>query len=66
MNKAEKLKAIKNIGCDRIDNNKGHSIDNVVPCCNICNTVRGNNFTVDEMKLLGSLIKKIINNRGKK
>jgi hypothetical protein len=24
-------------GIDRIDNNKGYTIDNVVPCCKICN-----------------------------
>ena len=24
-------------GIDRIDNNKGYTIDNIVPCCKICN-----------------------------
>lgn len=47
------------IGCDRIDNSKGHTIENVVPCCNICNPVRNNFFTVDEMKELGKIIRKI-------
>lgn len=28
-------------GLDRIDNNKDHSPDNVVPCCTICNMMRG-------------------------
>lgn len=46
----------KYIGCDRIDNNKGHTKSNVVPCCVKCNTVRGNNFTYDEMKILGETI----------
>ncbi len=46
----------KYIGCDRIDNNKGHIKTNVVPCCVKCNTVRGNNFTFDEMKILGKTI----------
>ena len=25
------------IGCDRKDNSKGHTKDNVVPCCSYCN-----------------------------
>lgn len=28
------------LGCDRIDNNKPHSKDNVVPCCKKCNDER--------------------------
>lgn len=28
-------------GLDRRDNNKGHSIDNVVPCCEKCNNILG-------------------------
>lgn len=44
------------IGADRIDNSKGHEKDNVVPCCKICNKVRNNIFTVEEMKILGKTI----------
>lgn len=29
------------IGCDRIDNSKPHTPDNVVPCCARCNNKRG-------------------------
>lgn len=53
----------KFIGCDRIDNNKGHSKDNVVPCCFTCNTARNNNFSFEEMKILGKEIGRIIENR---
>lgn len=52
-----------NIGCDRIDNNKGHTKDNVIPCCVVCNTTRNNNFTVDEMVEIGKVIKSIKLNR---
>lgn len=31
----------KKLGCDRIDNTKGHTIDNVVCCCGKCNIERG-------------------------
>lgn len=48
-----------NIGLDRIDNSKGHTLDNVVPCCYECNIARSNNFTYEEMLELGKAIKSI-------
>lgn len=51
----------RKLGCDRIDNKKGHTKDNVVPCCTRCNKLRSNKFTVDEMKEIGAVIKKIEN-----
>lgn len=51
------------IGCDRIDNNKGHIKSNVVPCCYTCNVARGNNFSYQEMLVLGETIRKIKNAR---
>lgn len=34
-------------GIDRVDNIKGYYIDNIVPCCKICNIAK-RNMTVDE------------------
>lgn len=48
-----------NLGLDRIDNSRGHEIGNVVPCCYECNVARGNNFTMEEMRLIGKTIKEI-------
>lgn len=31
-----------NVGLDRIDSTKGYSLDNVVPCCSICNVMKWN------------------------
>lgn len=31
---------ILTIGLDRIDSEKGYFIDNVIPCCSICNTMK--------------------------
>lgn len=53
----------KRIGCDRINNNLGHTKDNVVPCCIECNTARNNYFTYEEMHELGKTIQKIKNAR---
>lgn len=33
------------IGADRIDNTKGHSLDNCVPACHECNLTRGDRYT---------------------
>jgi len=52
-----------NIGLDRIDNSKPHSKDNVVLCCYSCNVARSNNFTHEEMKILGKTITLIKQNR---
>jgi hypothetical protein len=51
------------IGLDRLNNSIGYTADNVVPCCTICNYVRYNIFTVEEMKLLGTTIAQIKHNR---
>lgn len=47
------------VGCDRIDNSKGHTKNNVVPCCFDCNCARNDNFSHDEMLELGKAIAKI-------
>jgi len=46
-------------GFDRINNNLGHILENCVPCCRECNTARMNNFTYEEMKVLGKAIREV-------
>lgn len=53
------------VGCDRIDNNKGHIKCNVVPCCHTCNCARNINFTYEEMFILGKTIAQIKELRNK-
>ena len=36
-------------GLDRIDNNKGYTIDNIVPCCKRCNRAK-DTYTLQEYK----------------
>ena len=45
-------------GLDRIDNNKGYYPDNVVPCCGICNEIRGDILTHIEMIAVALFLKK--------
>lgn len=53
----------RRVGCDRIDNKKGHTMDNVVPCCVECNTARNDYFTYEEMRRLGKTIAEIKKDR---
>lgn len=54
---------VHKIGLDRIDNLKAHNIDNCVPCCYECNVARSNNFSHEEMKMIGKTIAIIKQNR---
>lgn len=46
-------------GFDRVDNKLGHIKDNCVPCCKECNVARMDNFTQEEMFILGKTIREI-------
>jgi len=48
-----------NRGLDRIDNNLPHIKGNVQTACTGCNIMRGDRFTVEEMKLIGKTVAKI-------
>jgi hypothetical protein len=51
------LRANRGVSLDRINNAKGYIISNVLPCCGPCNKIRGNNLTVEEMKLAMNAVK---------
>ena len=53
----------RELGCDRIDNDKPHTKDNVVCCCSTCNRMRGDDFSISEFLKIGKLIKEIYNQR---
>lgn len=40
------------LGCDRIDNDKPHTPDNVIPCCEECNKKRGTKTYEEFLKLI--------------
>ncbi len=50
---------IRGTGLDRLDNDKGYTIQNVVPCCGSCNKIRGNNLTQEEMVVAMKAVKEL-------
>lgn len=46
-------------GLDRFDNFKGYEVDNVVPCCGVCNKIK---YTFNKSELFEHLVK-IQNNK---
>lgn len=46
------LDNFKGTSLDRIDNNEGYQLDNVLPCCGDCNNIRMNKYTVKETEIM--------------
>jgi hypothetical protein len=55
---------VDRLGCDRIDNAKGHTLDNIVPACGDCNVMRGDRFTFSEMQVIGAAVAQVRALRG--
>lgn len=46
-------------GLDRKDNDIGYTLDNVVPCCTRCNTIKSDYWSYEEMVEIGKLFKEL-------
>ena len=44
---------ISRLTIDRCDNKKGYEIDNIVLACDICNSIKSDILTIEEMKIIG-------------
>jgi len=45
---------------DRKDNNKGYTVDNCVVCCKLCNKIKSNIFSYEEMIEVGKILSRRI------
>jgi len=52
-------KEIKRLTIDRVSNDRNYELGNIVLACILCNSVKSNFFTFDEMKKIGKVIKLI-------
>lgn len=50
-------------GLDRMDNNIGYVISNVVPCCRQCNNTKSNFWTHNEMVEIGTVMRLLLSRR---
>lgn len=48
---------LNNLDKYRLDNSKGYTSENVVPCCKECNMLRGNRLTPEETKVVTNALK---------
>lgn len=64
---SKNINSIEDISSEQLIKNKiskkGHTIDNVVPCCYECNVARTDNFTYEEMLEIGKAIKRVMEDR---
>lgn len=54
--KSQIQRPVKFMGVDRQDSGKDYELDNLVPCCFVCNQVKGDRLTACEMKVVGKAI----------
>jgi hypothetical protein len=59
--KNKKNIVIKLNGIDRVNNNKGYTVNNVVPCCKKCNWMKGKDSTEDFLAHLNLILKHLSN-----
>lgn len=57
--KSQTQKIVGVLGIDRLDSNKGYTVENIVPCCFTCNQVKSNRFSPKEMQIIGTAIKAV-------
>jgi hypothetical protein len=50
---------VSRLTVDRVDNNIGYHIKNIVKCCWLCNRIKSNDFNKEEMLKIGLVINEI-------
>lgn len=50
--KSQIQRDVRTMGVDRLDSAIGYQADNLAPCCFVCNQIKGNRFSAEEMRLV--------------
>jgi hypothetical protein len=51
------------MGVDRLDSSKGYEEGNLVPCCFVCNQIKGDRFSDAEMEKIGPAVAEVWHSR---
>lgn len=54
--KSQIQRPVRVLGVDRVDSAKGYCVENLVPCCFVCNQIKGDRFSSDEMRSIGQAV----------
>ena len=54
--KSQIQRDVRVLGVDRVDSSLGYVAGNLVPCCFVCNQIKGDRFTAEEMESIGQAI----------
>ncbi len=49
---------------DRLDSDGHYETGNVVPCCDLCNSIKSAFFTFEDMLILGAAVRTVRENHG--
>lgn len=54
--KSQIQRDVRVLGVDRIDSSLGYAVGNLVPCCFVCNQIKGDRFSAQEMLAIGQAV----------
>ena len=63
VNNPRTKKRFEVIGVDRRDNELPYRLDNIQPCCPLCNAIKSGVLTAEEMERLGPVLREFWNER---
>ncbi len=61
--KSQIQRCVQVMGVDRLDSTLGYVSTNLVPCCFVCNQIKGDRFSEEEMLLVGPGLREVWSRR---
>jgi hypothetical protein len=57
--KSQIQRDVRTMGVDRLDSSMGYQTNNIAPCCFVCNQIKGNRFSEEEMRIVATGIAQV-------